>query len=149
MRKKTKPVSFSAGNTTLIAGGTHVVGDIHFSGNLEIEGQVTGNIIAEEDSGARVRVLPEGRVTGDVRVPVIVINGHIEGDIYSSSQVELADKAVVQGNLHYVLIEIEKGAEMNGNFVHQKASDNTNGEPNKVVVLENIAESGQENPSSL
>ena len=70
MRKKTKTVPFAAGNTTLIAGGTHVMGDIHFSGNLEIEGQVTGNIVAEEDSGARVRVLPEGRVVGDVRVDI-------------------------------------------------------------------------------
>ncbi len=140
MRKKTKTVPFAAGNTTLIAGGTHVIGDIHFSGNLEVEGQVTGNIVAEEDSDARVRVLPEGRVIGDVRVPVVVINGHIEGNIYSSSQVELADKAVVEGNLHYVLIEIEKGAQMNGNFVHQKTPE----EPSKVVVLENVAESGQE-----
>ncbi len=144
MRKKTKSVSYSAGNTTLIAGGTHVVGDIHFSGNLEVEGQVTGNIMAEEDSGARVRILPEGRVVGDVRVPVIVINGHIEGDIYSSSQVELADKAVVEGNLHYVLIEIEKCAQMNGNFVHQKTPE----ESNKVVVLENVSECGHDSTSS-
>lgn len=144
MRKKTKPVSFAAGNTTLIANGTHVVGDIHFAGNLEVEGQVTGNIVAEEDSAARVRILPEGRVTGDVRVPVVIINGHITGDIYSSSQVELANKAVVEGNLHYVLIEIEKGAQMNGNFVHQKADE----EPGNVVVLENVTESSQEVPGS-
>ena len=144
MRKKTKPVSFSAGNTTLIAGGTHVVGDIHFSGNLEVEGQVTGNIVAEEDASARVRILPEGRITGDIRVPVVIINGYIEGDIYSSSLVELADKAVVEGNLHYTLIEIEKGAQVNGNFVHQKAADDTG----KVVVLENVTDSGQEAPGS-
>jgi len=144
MRKKTNAVSFSAGSTTLIAAGTHVVGDIHFSGNLEVEGQVTGNIVAEEDSSARVRILPEGRVVGDVRVPVVVINGHIEGNIYSSTQVELADKAVVEGNLHYLLIEIEKGAQMNGNFVHQKASE----ESNKVVVLENVTDSSNEAPGS-
>ena len=144
MRKKTNAVSFSAGSTTLIAAGTHVVGDIHFSGNLEVEGQVTGNIVAEEDSSARVRILPEGRVVGDVRVPVVVINGHIEGNIYSSTQVELADKAVVEGNLNYMLIEIEKGAQMNGNFVHQKAQE----EPSKVVVLENVADLGNEAPGS-
>jgi len=144
MRKKTNAVSFSAGSTTLIAAGTHVVGDVHFSGNLEVEGQVTGNIVAEEDSSARVRILPEGRVVGDVRVPVVVINGHIEGNIFSSTQVELADKAVVEGNLHYMLIEIEKGAQMNGNFVHQKAPE----ESNKVVVLENVTDSGNEAPSS-
>jgi cytoskeletal protein CcmA (bactofilin family) len=144
MRKKTKSVAFAAGNTTLIAGGTHVVGDIHFSGNLEVEGEVTGNIVAEEDSAARVRILPQGRVKGDVRVPIVIINGNIEGDIYSSGHVELADKAVVEGNLHYVLIEIERGAQMNGNFVHQKAAE----EHAKVVVLENAAETSQEAPGS-
>ena len=144
MRKKPNAVSFSAGSTTLIAAGTHVVGDVHFSGNLEVEGQVTGNIVAEEDSSARVRILPEGRVVGDVRVPVVVINGHIEGNIYSSTQVELADKAVVEGNLNYMLIEIEKGAQVNGNFVHQKAQE----EPSKVVVLENVTDSGNEAPGS-
>ena len=37
---------FSAGTTTLIAAGTRVAGDISFTGNLEIEGEVIGNISA-------------------------------------------------------------------------------------------------------
>ena len=142
MRKKNKSVPFAAGNTTLIAGGTHVVGDIHFSGNLEVEGQITGNVVAENGTDARVRILPDGKLVGDVHVPVVVINGHIEGNIFSSNQVELADKAVVEGNLHYVLIEIEKGAQVNGSFVHQ-----TKEEPSNVVPLENMADSSQEAPS--
>lgn len=143
MRKKNKSVPFAAGNTTLIAGGTHVIGDIHFSGNLEVEGQITGNVVAEDGTDARVRILPDGKLVGDVRVPVVVINGHIEGNIFSSNQVELADKAVVEGNLHYVLIEIEKGAQVNGSFVHQTTEELSN-----VVLLENTADSSQETPSS-
>lgn len=143
MRKKSKPVSFAAGNTTLIAGGTHVIGDIHFSGNLEVEGQVTGNLVAEDGADARVRILPAGRVAGDIRVPVVVINGHIEGNIYSTDHVELADKAVVEGNLHYALIEIERGAQVNGSFVHQSVDEADN-----VVQLENISESGQDTSGS-
>ena len=142
MRKKNKSVPFAAGNTTLIAGGTHVIGDIHFSGNLEVEGQITGNVVAEDGTDARVRILPDGKVVGDVRVPVVVINGHIEGNIFSSNQVELADKAVVEGNLHYVLIEIEKGAQVNGSFVHQTTEAQSN-----VVPLENATDSSQETPS--
>ena len=142
MRKKNKSVPFAAGNTTLIAGGTHVIGDIHFSGNLEVEGQITGNVVAEDGTDARVRILPDGKVVGDVRVPVVVINGHIEGNIFSSNQVELADKAVVEGNLHYVLIEIEKGAQVNGSFVHQTTETQSN-----VVPLENATDSSQETPS--
>ncbi|MEH6468516.1 MAG: polymer-forming cytoskeletal protein [Porticoccus sp.] len=141
MRKKNKSVPFVAGNTTLIAGGTHVIGDIHFSGNLEVEGRVTGNVVAEEGADARVRILPDGKLVGEVRAPIVIINGHIEGNIYSSHQVELADKAVVEGNLHYVLIEIEKGAQVNGSFVHQATE-----EPSNVVPLENTADSSQEAP---
>jgi len=141
MHKKNKSVPFATGNTTLIAGGTHVIGDIHFSGNLEVEGQITGNVVAEDGTDTRVRILPDGKVVGDVRVPVVVINGHIEGNIFSSNQVELADKAVVEGNLHYVLIEIEKGAQVNGSFVHQTTEELSN-----VVPLENTADSSQKAP---
>ncbi len=143
MRKKTNATHFAAGNTTLIASGTHVMGDIRFAGNLEVEGQITGNIIAEEGADARVRILPKGCVVGNVNVPMVVINGRIEGDIYSSRQVELAANAVVIGDLHYVLIEIEKGAQVNGSFVH---SDPSLSEAS--VPPENIAEAGVQGQGS-
>ncbi|MCB1669269.1 MAG: polymer-forming cytoskeletal protein [Porticoccaceae bacterium] len=121
MQKKKGVSTFSAGSTTLIASGTHVVGDIRFQGNLEIEGEVTGNIIAEDAADARVRVLQQGHVRGDIKVPSVVINGHVEGTVAASSHVELAAKAVVEGDVHYAIVEIEKGARINGNFVHESA----------------------------
>lgn len=125
MRNKNDVTDFAAGNTTLIAAGTHVIGDIQFSGNLEVEGEVSGNISAEPGANARIRILAQGSVKGDVTVPVVVINGQIEGNIHSSEQVELADKAVVEGDLHYVLVEIEKGAQVNGKFVHSSAGSSS------------------------
>ncbi len=121
MKQKKTGKSFSAGATTLIACGTHVKGDIHFSGNLEIEGEVSGNILAAEDTEARVRVLQQGHVRGDVRVPNVVVNGRVEGVIQAQSYVELASNAVVEGDVHYALVEIEKGAQVNGSFVHESA----------------------------
>ena len=140
MRKKTTPAPFAAGATTLVAGGTSVVGDIHFAGNLEVEGHITGNIKADDGADARVRILPQGRVVGDITVPVVVINGRIEGNIYSNHQVELAAKAVVDGNLHYCLIEIEKGAQVNGNFVHQSQTDPESAAPSEENAPEVAAE---------
>ena len=35
-----------SGGTTLISHETVVIGDVHFSGNLDVEGLVQGNIIA-------------------------------------------------------------------------------------------------------
>ncbi len=121
MKQKKTGKSFSSGATTLIACGTHVKGDIHFSGNLEIEGEVSGNILAAEDTEARVRVLQQGHVRGDVRVPNVVVNGRVEGVIQAQSYVELASNAVVEGDVHYALVEIEKGAQVNGSFVHESA----------------------------
>ena len=144
MRKKTNSAHFAAGNTTLVATGTHITGDVHFVGNLEAEGQITGNIVADEGADARVRILPKGCVVGDIKVPIVVINGRIEGNIYSSHQVELAANAVVDGDLHYALIEIEKGAQVNGSFVHRSTSS----APDKVSVVENLPETGTEAQNS-
>ncbi len=108
----------TAGGITLISRSTEVTGDIMFSGTLEIEGRVKGNIIAEKGADARVRVQEKGLVDGEIRVPSVVINGHVNGDVFSSKHVELAAKAVVKGNVHYHMIEMVKGAQVNGSLVH-------------------------------
>lgn len=114
--KKTK--AFAAGGTTLISKNTEIVGDVHFSGALMIEGHVKGNVYATDTEGAQARVLESGRVEGDIRVPTLVINGNVAGDVHSTKHIELASKAVINGNVHYVLIEMVKGAQVNGSLVY-------------------------------
>jgi len=105
---------------TLIAQGTCIVGEIHFSGSLEIEGQVRGNIdAASDDAEACVRIRDTGVVIGQVKAPVVIVSGSVEGDIYAARQVELASLAVVNGDIHYALLEVEKGAHVNGGFVQE------------------------------
>ena len=125
---KSKSGPFSLGATTLIAEGNEIEGDLHFKGNLEVEGNVIGNILSE-DENARVRVLQGGSVEGEVWVAAVVVNGHVKGDIYASKQAKLASKAVVEGNIHYNLIEIEKGAEVVGSFVHEQPHSNVTAFP--------------------
>ena len=96
---------FSLGSTTLIAEGTELEGDLNFKGSLEVEGSITGNILSEDDD-ARIRILKGGSVKGDVWVATVLINGRVTGDIYASKQAKLASQAVVEGNVHYNLIEI-------------------------------------------
>jgi len=108
---------------TLIAKGTCIVGEIHFSGSLEIEGQVQGNIeAASDDPDACVRVRDTGVIVGQVTAPLVIVSGRIEGNIYAAKQVELASQAVVKGDIHYALLEIEKGAQVNGGFVQEQES---------------------------
>lgn len=107
-----------AGGTTLIAEEVTVVGDIHFSGNLDVEGLVQGSILARPDTDAFVRVVAKGRVEGEIRAPNVVINGSVTGDVHSSRQLELAPKGRVTGNVYYALVEMSAGAEVNGSLTH-------------------------------
>lgn len=105
-------------STTLISKNTEVVGDIHFSGTLHIEGTLRGNIHVKDGSDAHLEVAENGRVEGQITVQTVRVNGRVVGDIYSSKHVELAAKAEVDGNVHYKLIEMVKGAQVNGKLVY-------------------------------
>ena len=109
--------------TTLIAKGTRIEGDLNFLGCLEIEGTVVGNV-RSEDQKSRVRILHGGLLEGEIRVSDVVINGNVRGDIFAGNLIKLASKAVVEGNIHYSLIEVDKGAEVIGSFVLEQANTN-------------------------
>ena len=128
--------SNGSGSTTLIAEGTTLTGDIAFSGNLEVEGSVIGNITSA-DENAKIRILNSGSVVGDIEVANIVINGNTRGDLYASQLIKLAAKAVVQGSVNYKLIEIEKGAEVVGSFVYHQAPNNVTQFPADSKELSN------------
>ena len=104
---------------TLVGRNTEVVGDIAFSGGLHVDGRVNGNIVATTDTNATVSISDHGEVEGEVRVPHVVVNGKVLGDVYASDRLELAPNARVAGNVFYNLIEMAAGAEVNGKLVHQ------------------------------
>lgn len=112
-----------AGGTTLISHDTVIVGEVHFSGNLDVEGLVQGNIIAQSGKEALLRVVGKGRVEGEIRVPCVIINGVVQGNVYSSKHLELASKSRVQGNVFYTLVEMAAGAEVNGSLTHIADAD--------------------------
>ena len=129
-KDNSKKVDFDrhAGKTTMISKGTEIVGDVTFEGGLLIEGTVKGNIHAAEGSEALLRLSEAGIIEGDIHVPNVVINGKVLGNVYSPGHVELASKAIVNGNVHYNLIEMVMGSEVNGSLVHDQAE----GEPKTV-----------------
>lgn len=111
-----------ANTHTLIAKGTKILGDLYFAGDLQIEGEIKGNVYAEAGSQARVVVAEHGTVAGEIHGTQVVINGQVTGDVYSTKHLELAAKAQVTGNVYYQLIEMVKGAQVNGSLVRQDAA---------------------------
>ena len=119
-----------SGSTTLISRDTVIVGVVHFSGNLDVEGVVQGNIVAQPDAEALVRVVHKGRVEGQIQAPSVIVNGSVEGDIHSTRHLELASKARVKGNVFYTRLEMAAGSEVNGSLSHVDNAEP--GSPEKV-----------------
>ena len=116
--------AFSAARIdTLVGQGTEINGDLVFSGGLHVDGTINGNVVAEEGSTAILILSEFGRIEGEVKVPNMVLNGEIVGDVYGSTRVELAPKSRIKGSVYYNLIEMAIGAEVNGGLVHQPQGD--------------------------
>ena len=88
------------------------------SDQLQVNGIVKGNIYAQAGSKAVVTISEKGRVKGEIRVPNVIVNGKVFGDIRSDKHIELAAKAEVKGNVYYHLIEMVKGSRVDGHLVH-------------------------------
>lgn len=103
-----------SGSSSLISAAATVTGDIHFDGELVIEGAVIGNITAEAESEAQLRVAQGGTVEGDIDVPLAVVDGTVNGNIRAVKHIELTAHGIVNGNVSYHLIEMVMGAAVNG-----------------------------------
>lgn len=72
----------SLNSTVVVASGGLVEADVH-SDEVEVSGQVTGNITARE----RAEIKTDGRMIGDIKAPRILIadgagfKGHIDMDV--------------------------------------------------------------------
>ena len=119
----------SARIDTLIGQGTEINGDLVYAGGLHVDGRINGNVVAEEGSSSILILSEFGHIEGEVKVPNMVINGKIVGDVHGSTRVELAPKSRIKGSVYYNLIEMAIGAEVNGALVHQP----NDGKPQKVL----------------
>ncbi len=104
---------------SLIGANSEIQGDVIFSGGLHVDGKVKGNVIAAEGNDSVLTLSERGIIEGEVKVPNVVVNGTVIGDVHALSHVELAAQARVHGNVYYSLIEMAMGAEVNGNLVHR------------------------------
>ena len=104
--------------TSLIARGTVIRGDLRFSGALHLDGRIEGRVVGEGDD-AMFTLSEHGQVHGEIHVPQAVINGHVTGDVDVSVRLELAPQARIDGDLRYHTLEMAAGAQVNGRISRQ------------------------------
>ncbi len=95
-----------------------IVGDVHFSGGLQVEGKIKGTVIADDSSDAFLHISERGKVEGQVHVPQAEIHGELLGDV-TAERLKLGTTARIRGNIYYKVLEMAAGAQINGQMVHQ------------------------------
>lgn len=106
---------------SVISSDLTVEGNIKSTGDVQVEGQVIGDIRARRlviGEGASVR----GNLFGDEAI----VQGHVVGDI-SASKVELGEKGHVEGKITHHMLSIKMGAHFEGDCLVKQAPTSTSG----------------------
>ncbi|HUX89109.1 MAG TPA: polymer-forming cytoskeletal protein [Gallionellaceae bacterium] len=103
---------------SLIGAGTRIVGDVHFTGGLRVDGEIDGSIIATPGKPSTLVLSEHARVNGEVNVTHLVVNGEVTGPVNAAEYLELQSKSKVIGDIHYKTLEIQLGAVVEGRLIH-------------------------------
>lgn len=114
--KKKQNELYRAKISTLIGEDSTVDGTITFSGGLHVVGTINGGAISEEEDSVLI-VSENALVKGTVRVRHLIVNGQIDGEIYVDGKVELFDKARINGDIYYKILELPVGAQVDGKLI--------------------------------
>lgn len=107
-KKKQPPIK------SLIAEGSQIVGNLTFTDGLRVDGDVTGNIAANE-GGASILVISESaHIVGEVAADHVIINGSVKGPVHARMMLELQPKARIEGEVQYAALEMHQGALITG-----------------------------------
>lgn len=102
---------------TLIGKAAHVHGDVDFAGGLHLDGHVGGSVRSGDAPESSLSVSQSGSIEGTVRVPNVVLNGTVKGDIHARERIVLGATARVEGDVYYGVIEMTLGAQIVGKLV--------------------------------
>ena len=99
---------------SLIAHGTQITGNVHFTEGLRVDGEVMGNLIALEGHTSILVISETAKVTGEIQADHVIINGKIVGPVHARELLELQPKAQIEGDVHYKALEMHQGATIAG-----------------------------------
>jgi cytoskeletal protein CcmA (bactofilin family) len=107
-RKKQPPIK------SLLAAGCRVVGNFQFSDGLRLDGAVHGDVVGLPDAPSILVIAETAEVLGAVVADHVIINGRVHGPVVARHLLELQPKAQIVGEVTYKLLEMHKGAQVDG-----------------------------------
>ncbi|MGZ3182606.1 MAG: bactofilin family protein [Telluria sp.] len=108
---------------SLIGAAARIQGDLRFTGGLRIDGEVQGSVIGDDSADNLLIISEHARISGEVRCTTLVVNGSIEGPVFSSGLLELQPKARIIGDVHYNALEMHSGAAVTGKLTYEEPGE--------------------------
>lgn len=94
----------------MVARGVKVEGDFVVEGNIIIEGEVRGTIIASGD----LQIGTEAKVDADIKAESATIAGEVRGNMRINAKLDLLPSSKFTGDLAAEVLSIGAGAQING-----------------------------------
>jgi cytoskeletal protein CcmA (bactofilin family) len=104
------------GLKSIITPTTVIVGDIQGQGDLNLEGQLTGNI----EINGLLLIGKAGSFKGEATAENMVIEGRVEGQIKANTKIEIRSTGEILGNIFCQQIAIAEGAFLDGKIKTKK-----------------------------
>lgn len=135
--------AYSVGTTSgrseaYIGKGSKIVGNLQFSGPTELDGQVDGEVAAQD----RLTVGESAQINAKLSGAEVIVRGIVNGDIFASKRIVLKKPARVVGSLTAPVLSIEEGVIFEGKIAMIAAEKKSQ----EVVVDQKTAESRGINP---
>jgi cytoskeletal protein CcmA (bactofilin family) len=99
---------------SLIAIGSHIEGNLKFTDGLRVDGQITGDIRANDDNSSILVISETAVITGQIFADHVIVNGRVNGPIHANLMLELQPKAQIVGDVFYKALEMHQGAVITG-----------------------------------
>lgn len=93
---------------TIISADTTITGTISGNGDIQIDGVVEGDVIAE-----RLTVGENAKISGEIVAEHLEIRGHVSGSIRAKN-VRLAASGHFEGDVLHTVLSVESGAHFDG-----------------------------------
>lgn len=113
--------------------GVSFEGKLAVSGMFRIDGELKGNIVAENGLLLGENAKVEGQIDG----ASVTISGRFDGQIFARERVEIQPKGVVTGEIHTPCLIIQPGGILDGQC-HMLSSASESHEPIAIPIRPSV-----------
>lgn len=112
----------------IIGIGTYITGDVNCSGDIRIDGGLTGNLIVK----GKVVIGTSGIIKGEISCKNSEVEGKVEGKINVEELLSLKNTSSIIGDIKTQKLAIEPGANFTGGCTMNNAPSTISSTPPKM-----------------